>query len=174
MTAREQKAAETIMCERNHQLSAIFHSMANFLATRRENPYRIRAYRKAAESILSLKEDVADILKRKELELIPGVGRDLAGKIQEYVESGTIRSYEALRTPLPEEVNSWTSMPGMSDSIVSYLYHRLGIRTLEDFDTLVRSHLMRTMPGFTGTEEALLQAIQSRREPPEAKPEPRL
>jgi DNA polymerase (family X) len=152
------------MHERNRLLAEVFQAMANLLATQRANPYRVRSYRKAAETIISLEEDVADILKRKELDLIPGVGRHLAGKIQEYLETGTIRSYEELKSPLPEEVSDWASLPGMSESIVGYLYFRLGIRTLTDLDTLVRSHLMRTMPGFTGPEDALLQAIHMRRQ----------
>ena len=92
--------------------------MANLLATQRANPYRVRAYRTAAETILSLEEDIADKLKRQELELLPGVGRDLAGKIQEYLETGTIRSYEALKNPLPEEASDWASLPGLSESMV--------------------------------------------------------
>ncbi|HZN45734.1 MAG TPA: histidinol-phosphatase [Nitrospiraceae bacterium] len=156
------------MHERNRLLAEVFRAMANLLATQRANPYRVRAYRRAAETIISLEEDIADILKRKELDLIPGVGRDLAGKIQEYLETGTIRSYEELKSPLPEEVSDWSSLPGMSESIVGYLYFRLGIRTLTDLDTLVRSHLMRTMPGFTGPEDALLQAIHARQQPPDS------
>ncbi|MET0516414.1 MAG: histidinol-phosphatase [Nitrospiraceae bacterium] len=154
------------MHERNRLLAEVFQAMANLLATQRANPYRVRAYRTAAETIKSLEEDIADMLKRKELDCIPGVGRDLAGKIQEYLETGTIRSYEELKTPLPEEVSGWASLPGMSESIVGYLYFRLGIRTLTDLDTLVRSHLMRTMPGFTGPEDALLEAIRTRQQGP--------
>jgi DNA polymerase (family 10) len=160
------------MPERNRRLSDLFQAMANLLASRRANPYRVRAYRKAAEAIRSLDQDIGDFATRDDLEQIPGVGRDLAGKILEFVQTGTIRSYEELRAPLPEEVSTWTSLPGMSESVVSYLYHRLGIRTLSDLDQLVRSHLLRTMPGFTGTEDALLEALAARREQAAATPAP--
>jgi DNA polymerase (family X) len=159
------------MLERNRQLLDLFQAMANLLASRRANPYRVRAYRHAADAIRSLDRDIGD-LARQDLEQIPGVGRDLAGKILEFVQTGTIRSYEELRAPLPDEVSSWTSLPGMSESIVSYLYHRLGIRTLNDLDQLVRSHLLRTMPGFTGTEDALLDALAARRKQAGAMPAP--
>jgi DNA polymerase (family 10) len=158
------------MPERNRQLSDLFQSMANLLASRRANPYRVRAYRRAAEAILSLDRDIVELTNRADLEQIPGVGRDLAGKILEFVETGTIRSYEELKVPLPDEVLNWTSLPGMSESVVNYLYYRLGIRTLEDLDQLVRSHLLRTMPGFTGTEDALLEALAARQ--PESAPTP--
>jgi DNA polymerase (family 10) len=160
------------MLERNRRLSDLFQAIANLLASRRANPYRVRAYRNAADTIRSLDRDIGDFARREDLEQIPGVGKDLAGKILEFVQTGTIRSYEELRAPLPEEVSNWTSLPGMSESVVSYLYHRLGIRTLNDLDQLVRSHLLRTMPGFTGTEDALLDALAARRKQAGATPAP--
>lgn len=148
------------MHERNQQLASLFQAMATLLASRRANPYRVRAYRKAAEVILSLDEDIAK-LNREGLEGIPGIGRDLSKKILEFIDTGTVRAYEELKTPLPEEVAAWTRLPGLSESIVNYLYFRLGIRTLGDLETLVRSHLLRTVPGFSGNEEALLDALSA-------------
>jgi len=138
--------------------------MAELLAAQRANPYRVRAYRRAADALLALEEDVAAVAQRRGLEDIDGVGKDLAGKIREFLETGTIRAYEELKTPLPPEVKDWTKLPGLSDSLVTYLYFRLGIRTLPDLEQLIRSHLLRTMPGFSGSEERLLDAIQRQQE----------
>lgn len=145
--------------QHNQQVAAIFRSIAERLAAQRENPYRIRAYRKAADTIETLEEDLADIASRQALEDIDGVGRDLADKIEEFLRTGTIQAYEALRTPLPEAVKSWAQFPGLSESLVAYLYTRLSITTLTDLEQLVRSHLLRTVPGFAGSEEQLLEAI---------------
>jgi DNA polymerase (family 10) len=155
----------------NEQVAAIFQDMATLLASRRANPYRVRAYRRAAEAILSAKTDFAK-MGREEFEQIPGIGRDLAGKILEFVETGSVRAYEELKAPLPDEVSNWSTLPGMSVSIVSYLYFRLGIRTLTDLETLVRSHLLRTMPSFTGTEEALLDALAAYQQAADSTPAP--
>jgi DNA polymerase (family X) len=67
------------MSTQNEQVAQLFQSIATLLATQRANPYRIRAYRRAAESILALEEDVAMIAARRELEEIDGIGKDLAG-----------------------------------------------------------------------------------------------
>jgi DNA polymerase (family 10) len=106
-----------------------------------------------------LEEDLADVAARQTLEDIDGIGRDLADKIEEFLRTGAIQAYETLRTPLPEAVKAWTQFPGLSESLVAYLYTRLCITTLTDLERLVRSHMLRTVPGFSGSEEKLLEAI---------------
>ena len=149
-----------IMHAHNQQLAALFRSMAELLSAQRANPYRVRAYRRAADSILACEEDIAAIAQRRGLEEMEGIGKDLAEKIKEFLETGTIGAYEELKTPLPEDVKEWTKLPGLTDSLVTYVYFRLGIRSLADLEQLVQSHLLRTMPGFSGSEESLLQAIR--------------
>ena len=155
--------------QHNQQVATIFRSIAERLAAQRANPYRIRAYRKAADTIEALEEDIVDVASRQTLEDIDGVGRDLAGKIEEFLRTGTIQAYEALRMPLPEEVKAWTQLPGLSESLVAYLYTRLCIMTLTDLEQLVRSHLLRTIPGFSGSEERLLEAITAAQQQPPIK-----
>lgn len=150
------------MTEVNRTLAAMFRTMADLLAAHQANPYRIRAYRRAAESLSHLSEDVAALAQRGAIDQIPGIGRDLSSKIQEFLRTGTIEAYEELRSPLPAEVASWTSLPGLSEPVVHHLYFRLGIRTLADLETLVRSHLLRTLPGIMASDEALLAAIRAR------------
>ncbi|MBS0150294.1 MAG: histidinol-phosphatase [Nitrospira sp.] len=150
------------MQNNNQHLAGLFRSMADLLSAQRANPYRVRAYRHAADALLALEEDVAVVAQRQELEEIDGIGTDLAKKIEEFLEIGKIRAYEELKTPLPEEVKSWATLPGLSDSLVSYLYFRLSIKTLPDLAQLIQSHLLRTLPSFSGSEEKLLQAVQQR------------
>ena len=150
------------MRDANRTLAELFRTMADLLALRRTNPHRIRAYRRAAESLSGLQEDVAAVAARGDLQRIPGIGRDLSSKIQEFLRTGTIQSYEELKVSLPPEVVSWTALPGLSDTVVQHLYFRLGIRTLNDLEILVRSRLLRTLPGVTASDEDLLAAIQAR------------
>lgn len=147
--------------QHNQQVATIFRSIGERLAAQRANPYRVRAYRKAADAIEALEEDIADVASRQALRDIDGIGRDLSDKVEEFLRTGTIQAHEALRIPLPDPVKAWAQLPGLSESLVAYLYTRLCITTLTDLEQLVRSHLLRTVPGFSGSEEALLEAINA-------------
>jgi len=151
------------MDERNRQLAELFQSIADSLTDQDANPHRIRAYRRAATSIRSLHEDIAAIAQRDALQTIPGIGRELSAKIEEFLATGTVQVQKVAGAPLPPEVAAWASLPGLSESLVQHLYGRLGIRTLDDLEALVRSHMLRTLPGAAVNEDALLAAIQSRR-----------
>ena len=147
------------MTDTNRTLATLFQSMADQLEARRENPHRIRAYRRAAESILQLHDDIEAVMQRGGLKEISGIGKDLAAKVEEFLRTGSIQAYEQLKRPLPPDIAAWMTLPGLTDVAVQYLYFRLGIKTLEDLDTLVRSHLLRTLPGVVVMEEELIAAI---------------
>jgi DNA polymerase (family 10) len=153
-----------VMVERNREIADLFHALADTLAAENANPHRIRAYRRAAASILSLHEDIAAIAQRGELQAIPGIGRELSAKIEEFLATGTVHAQNTPGTPLPPDIATWTSLPGFSESLVQHLYGRLGIRTLDDLETLVRSHMLRTLPGAAVNEDRLLAAIRALRQ----------
>jgi DNA polymerase (family 10) len=151
------------MVDLNRKLAELFQSIADSLTDQNANPHRIRAYRRAATSLRGLHEDVAAIAGRGELQTIPGIGRDLATKIEEFLATGTVQAQKTAATPLPPEIAVWTSLPGLSESLVQHLYGRLGIRTLDDLEALVRSHMLRTLPGASVNEDTLLAAIKTMR-----------
>lgn len=152
------------MLSTNHQLANLLITMGELLSTQGANPHRVRAYKRAAETIAQLNEDVTAIANRGDLQELTGIGKDLSTKIVEFIQTGTIRSYQELTTPLPEHVQSWVEFPGFTEPIVNDLYFRLGIQTLDDLESLVRSHILRTRPGMTATTEELLAAVHSLRQ----------
>jgi len=149
--------------QHNVQLAGLFRSIAELLAAQRANPYRVRAYRRGADALLALNEDIAEVAQRHALEEIEGIGRDLSEKIQEFLRTGRISLLETLRIPLPEHIREWAGLPGLSESLVTYLHSRLNIGTLADLEQLVRTRMLRTVPGFSGSDEDLLMAIEDLR-----------
>ena len=85
--------------QHNVQLAGLFRSIAELLAAQRANPYRVRAYRRGADALLALDEDIAEVAQRQALEEIEGIGRDLSEKIQEFLRTGKIALLETLRIP---------------------------------------------------------------------------
>ena len=152
------------MTIQNRQVATLFRSIANLLSSGGTNPYRVRAYRRAADSLLQLTEDISVVAQRGELQSIPGIGKELAAKVEEFLTHGRIQTYEELKTPLPEEVKTWVDLPGFSEPLVHDLYFRLKITTLDDLERLVRSQMLRTVPGTTLPTEAVLDAIRAERE----------
>lgn len=147
----------------NQELAALFSSMAGLLASRAENPYKVRAYQRAADSLRALQEGVESVAERGELRTLPGIGKELANKIQEFLATGRIRAYEELKTPLPDSVREWTNLPGFSEPIVHDLFFRLGMTTWEDLEALAQSHLLQTLPGLGARSEEILEAIRAKR-----------
>lgn len=148
----------------NTDLANLFIAIGEQLKIRGANPYRIKAYHRAADTIAALQECVTELAERGELETLPGIGKDLSSKIREFLAVGTMQIYEELKTPLPSEIKSWIRLPGFSEPLVNDLYYRLKIQTLEDLEQLVRSHLLRTRPGISLSTPELLEAIHTLRE----------
>ena len=81
---------------KNLEIAQILNNIANILELE-EVQFKPRAYRNAARAIESLSEDIKDIYNRGELENIPGVGKHIAEKIKEIIETGKLKYYQKLK-----------------------------------------------------------------------------
>ncbi len=145
---------------KNQDISNIFNKMADLLEIRGENPFRIRAYRKAAFNIESLGKDVA-LLSKEELMKIPGIGGDLAGKIEEYILTGRIQAYEQLKREVPESLVTLLNVPGLGPKTVSLLYSRYHVKDIDELERLARGHELIKVPGIGDkTETSILKGIE--------------
>ena len=97
---------------KNTEIAGIFNNIADLLEIKGENPFRIRAYRKAAFIITALGKDISSLSEAELLEL-PGVGHDLAAKIEEYVKTGRMDAYEKLKLEIPESLTDLLAIPGL-------------------------------------------------------------
>lgn len=143
----------------NPQVARLFNEIADLLEIKGENPFRVRAYRRAAQNIDGLAEDLALLPEEKLLEL-PGIGKDLAAKIQEYAASEKIEAHDKLAKDLPPGVINILSVPGVGPKTARLLFDRLKIKDIAELETFAKEHRLSTLPGIKGkSEENILKGI---------------
>lgn len=144
----------------NLEIAGQFSRIADYLEIKGENPFRVRAYRRAAQALEGLAEEVALLRERGELQTIPGIGKDLAEKIAEYLAGGRIAYLESLRAELPTGVIDLLGVHGVGPKTARLLYERLGVDSVERLEALARAHRLAGLPGIQAkTEENILKGI---------------
>ena len=151
---------QRILPMRNTVLAKIFEDMADLLEIKGDNPFKIRAYRKAALNIEALPEDVEEVAGAGNLGTIPGVGKDLAQKIQDFLEDGKIGEFETLKKEIPESLLDVLAVPGLGPKKVKYLYDTLGIVSIEELEEEAHAGNLGDHPGVgTKTVENIQKGI---------------
>jgi DNA polymerase (family 10) len=133
---------------KNAEIAEIFEQIAGMLSILDENPFKIRAYKKAALNIQELNEDIEDRVSRQDVEDIPGVGKDLAAKVKEYVESGEIKEFEKLKEKVPLEMTELLGISGLGPKTLALLYRELDVRSLEDLEKVLSGEEVLTFKGL--------------------------
>ncbi|MBU3889794.1 DNA polymerase/3'-5' exonuclease PolX [Methylosinus sp. KRF6] len=145
----------------NAEIAAMFDQAAELLEIKGENPFRIRAYRRAARTVENLPKSAAAMLVVGEkLSELPGIGKDLAGKIATIVDTGKFELLESLRRELPGELGQMAALPGLGPKRVKTLADKLGVRTLEDLGRAARKGRLQELRGFGAKlEQGILAAL---------------
>jgi DNA polymerase (family 10) len=139
---------------KNLEVARLFELMADLLEIRGDNPFRIRAYRRASQNVESLGEDIEAVARDGRLAKIPGVGRDLADKITEYLKSGRMKDVEALQQDIPKGVVELMTVPGLGPRTAKLLYDKAGVSDVAQLEELARSGRLRGLPGIQEKSEA--------------------
>jgi DNA polymerase (family 10) len=143
----------------NSRIAEIFEKIADILEIQQENPFRIRAYRKAAETLENISEDVSELEEDRLLEL-PGIGADLASKIKEFLKTGRISAYEKLRKKIGHSLLDMLSIPGVGPKTAKLLHEKFKIKSLADLEAKAKAHKIRGLPGIKEkTEENILKGL---------------
>jgi DNA polymerase (family X) len=134
--------------------------MAQLLEIAGDDPYKIRAYERAAQEIERLSIPLA-VLREEEMVRIPGIGVQTAKKVKEIVENGTFRELAILRTTIPVSLIELLGVSGVGPRTLNILWKRLGIQTLDDLERAAKSHRIRAVKGFGAKkEENILKGVQ--------------
>lgn len=146
---------------RNKEVAEILRKTAKLLEIKGDNPYRIRAYERASQTIESLTKDIEELAREGKLENLPGIGADLASKIREILKTGTFFLYEELKREIPQTLLTFLEIPGLGPKKVKAIYEKYGITSLEELEKACLEHKIARLPGFgLKTEENILKGIK--------------
>ncbi len=145
---------------KNQEIAQIFYEIAEFLEME-DITFKPYAYQRVAITLEGLEENVGEIYEtggKKALEKIPGVGKNIAEKIEEYLKTGRIKYYQDLKKKTPVDMKELTAVEGIGPKTVKILYKKLGIRNLKDLEKAAKAHKIAPLFGFgEKTEKNILE-----------------
>ena len=113
-----------------------------------ESPFRVRAYRRAADAIRYLPEPIVLVHDEDRLREIPGVGEGIAAAVAELLESGRYRPLVEISQHVPLTLLDLLALPGVGVKTVTRLHHQLGITDLDSLEAAALAGRFRDTPGF--------------------------
>jgi DNA polymerase (family 10) len=145
----------------NGDVARAFSRMADLLDIEGANPFRIRSYRNAAQTISGFSGSVADLIEKGEdLRKLPGIGRDLAAKIEELFRTGTLKQLEELEKRINPQLIDLLQIDSLGPLRVKKLRQELKIENLQDLENAVRENEVRKVKGFGAkTEQKILRDL---------------
>ena len=150
----------------NEEIARRFNQMASLMEVRGEDPFRLRSYRMAAEAIETWPTPMADIARAQGLAGlldIPGVGKALAGKIVELVETGTFDAWERLTAETPATVLDLLDLPGVGPKTAALLHQKFKIASLDDLKRFAGGGGLEMVDGIgPKTTERIKAALERR------------
>jgi DNA polymerase (family 10) len=149
----------------NAEIAAMFDKAAELLEIQGENQFRVRAYRRAARVIEGLLQSVHSLLSAgRDLSELPGIGKNLAGKIADIVKTGHFALLDTLKKQLPGQLGDIAALPGLGPKRAKLLYDKLKVRTPDDLNRVLKTGRLRELKGFGPTiAKKLLEALEKPR-----------
>jgi len=147
---------------KNFEIARLFHEIAALLDARQESRFRIRAYQRAAQTLETLGEDVGAVAARGGLQGLPGIGKELAARIEEYLATGAMRHVEQLRGDLPAAFPMLLEVRGLGPKTARALHEKLGIGTIEQLEEACRTGRIIGVAGVREkTRDKILKGISA-------------
>ena len=146
---------------RNLEIAFIFNQIADLLEIQGANPFRVRAYRRAAMNIEGLADNIETIALNGTLRNIAGVGEDLANKIEEYIGTGRMEFHEQLKQEIPLGLAKMVEVPSVGPKTAKQIYDQFRIQTIEELEALCKTDKLLCVPGFKQkTIDNILRGIE--------------
>lgn len=142
----------------NREIAEIFSSIGDIMDILGENRFKVLAYRRAAENIMSLGQDLRSFWRAGTLQEISGIGQAIAEKIDELFSTGRLEFYERLQEQVPAGVVSLLQIPDVGPKTVKLLWEELGVQSVTDLEAAARAGRLRTLRGLGARSEAKILA----------------
>ena len=150
----------------NSEIASIFEDVANVVRIIQDDPkwqFKAVAYERAKRSIESYPERLEDIVRDPDRKLtdIPGVGADLATKIEEIISSGKLQYLEEKLQQIPRSLLDLLQVQTLGPQKARLFYKELGIKNLQDLENEARAERLRHLPGMSAkSEQNILKALE--------------
>jgi DNA polymerase (family 10) len=133
----------------NAEIADRLARLAQLLSAQRENPYKVKAYQRAAAKIRTLSESVEELVRDEvDLTTYAGIGEAISGAIQEIVRTGTLGKLEKLRSEASPELASLSDYPRLDPKRVLRAYKKLGISSIDQLHENSKMANWKRVSGF--------------------------
>ena len=136
----------------NDQVEQVLQEYADLLSIVGDDPFKPRAYEKAARAVGGYADDLTTLDPQGVL-AIPGVGKSIAAKVNEFLRSGSFEELDALRAQVPDGVRAMTAIPGFGPKKAMMAYRELGIDSVDGLVAAAEDGRLAAMKGFSRTTE---------------------
>jgi DNA polymerase (family 10) len=144
----------------NPSVAALLSEMGDLLELSKDNPFRIRAFRRASQSIESFPQDVAAFSREQLLE-IPGIGQGIADLIVEFKTKGSAADHQKLKSKFPGGVLQMMHVGGVGPRRAAQLFRERKIDSLKKLEQAAKKGELKTMAGFgEKLESTILKNVQ--------------
>ncbi|MCF8095373.1 MAG: DNA polymerase/3'-5' exonuclease PolX [Desulfobacteraceae bacterium] len=149
------------MIMHNNEIRDILAKVADLMEIKGENQFRVRAYREAARIVEGLSEQAARMVEEgQDLTQYRGIGKDMADKIREIVESGTLVQLKDLKNEVPVSLLDLMKVPSLGPRKISHIYKKLGVTTLEEMEKAAGQGEIAQLNGFgQKTQQNILDSL---------------
>lgn len=143
-------------------IERLLESIARLLELKGESGFKVRAYANAARTLAGYPGDVLKMAKYDELRQIEGIGDAIAKKVSEFVKTGRLPYFDALRDEFPPEIFQLFEIEGLGAKKIKLLFERLGVHSVPRLESACREGRVATLEGFGEKSQAkLLKAIEN-------------
>ncbi len=135
----------------NLEIAEVFRRLANLMELREDNPFKVRAYRTAADTIEDTPTPLADMLSAggvSHLRELPGIGEAISKKIADLLTSGTFKAYEEVKADIPETTLDLLRVDGIGMVTLKILHRQFRLTNLRDFAKFVAGGGLNSVPSF--------------------------